>query len=91
MNSNMQNHGSSESPNRYDYIIVGGGSAGRMTLKSADPEAAPNIDLNVFDHPDDARTLVRGIRLARKILAAPAFDAYRGAEITPGEDAHSDE
>jgi choline dehydrogenase-like flavoprotein len=66
-------------------------SRGRMTLRSADPLAPPRIDLNFFDHPDDRKTLVDGLRLARKILAAPAFDDYRGAELNPGPEAQSDE
>ena len=66
-------------------------SSGRMTLRSSDPDAPPRIDLNFFDHPDDRKTLVNGLRLARKILAAPSFDNYRGAELNPGPDAQSDE
>ena len=66
-------------------------SKGRMTLRSSDPDDPPRIDLNFFEHPDDRKTLVDGIRLARKILAAPSFDEYRGAEISPGPDAQSDE
>jgi choline dehydrogenase len=34
--------------------------------------------------------LVRGVKLARQIVAAPAFAAYRGAEIDPGEGVQSD-
>jgi choline dehydrogenase-like flavoprotein len=66
-------------------------STGRMTLRSSNPDDPPRIDLNFFEHPDDRKTLVDGIRLARKILAAPSFDEYRGAEISPGPDAQSDE
>jgi len=35
--------------------------------------------------------LINGIRVARKILAAQAFDEYRDEEIHPGIDAQSDE
>ena len=66
-------------------------SSGRMTLRSSDPEAPPRIDLNFLTHADDRKTLVNGIRLARKILASPSFDDYRGAELNPGPDAQSDE
>jgi choline dehydrogenase-like flavoprotein len=66
-------------------------SRGRVTLHTADPFAPPRIDLNFFDHPDDRKTLADGIRVARKILAAPAFDDYRGTELNPGPDAQSDE
>ncbi len=66
-------------------------SFGRMTLRSPDPAAPPRIDLNFLTHPDDRKTLVDGIRIARKILASPSFDDYRGAELNPGEDAQSDD
>ena len=66
-------------------------SVGQMTLKSAEPDTPPRIELNFLDHPDDRKTLVDGIRIARKILAAPAFDDYRGTELKPGPDAQSDE
>jgi len=66
-------------------------SRGRMALRSSNPEDPPRIELNFFDHPDDGKTLVDGIRIARKILAAPSFDDYRGVELNPGPDAQDDE
>ena len=66
-------------------------SLGRMTLQSPVPLDAPLIDLNFLEHRDDRKTLVEGIRLARKILASSSFDDYRGDELTPGPDAQSDE
>jgi choline dehydrogenase len=66
-------------------------SRGRMTLRSSDPAAAPRIELNFFDHPDDGKTLANGIRIARRILAASSFDGHRGAELNPGPEAQSDE
>ena len=35
--------------------------------------------------------MIKGIRLMRKVLAAPAFEAYRGEEVFPGEQAQTDE
>jgi len=66
-------------------------SRGRMTLRSPDPDAPPKIELNFFDHPDDRKTLVEGIRVVRKILASSSLDGHRGAELSPGADAQSDE
>ncbi|WP_288132814.1 choline dehydrogenase [Microbulbifer sp.] len=66
-------------------------STGTITIRSADPFAKPDIDYNFFDHPDDRKVLVDGIRQVRKILAAPEFDGYRDREIHPGTDAESDE
>jgi len=66
-------------------------SRGTVSLKSADPTSPPEIDFNFFSHPEDQKILVDGMKVARKIFAAPAFDSYRGEEIHPGVDAQSDE
>lgn len=66
-------------------------SRGRLTLASADPAAAPVIDFNFLTAPADRQSLVEGIRLARRILAAPAFEPWRGQELHPGPSARSDE
>jgi choline dehydrogenase-like flavoprotein len=66
-------------------------SQGQLTLASADPRAAPVIDNRALSHPDDVRSLVAGVRIARKWLAAPSFTPYRKREIVPGAAARSDE
>jgi choline dehydrogenase-like flavoprotein len=66
-------------------------STGTITLKSADPRVSPEIDFNFFSHPDDKKILVDGIKVIRKIFAAPAFDNYRAEEIHPGINVQSDE
>jgi choline dehydrogenase len=66
-------------------------SRGKVSLKSLDPRDPVKIDFNFFSHPDDAKVLVNGIRVARKILASPAFDAHRGTEMHPGTEVESDE
>ncbi|KDM93271.1 GMC family oxidoreductase [Photobacterium galatheae] len=66
-------------------------STGRVMLKSADPMTEPEIDFNFFAHEEDKQVLVNGVRQLRKILAAPAFDAYRADELAPGIEAESDE
>jgi choline dehydrogenase len=66
-------------------------SRGTVSLASANPAHAPIIDLNLLSHPDDMKTLIGGVRLVRKILAAPAFDKYRKEELFPGKDVQSDE
>jgi choline dehydrogenase-like flavoprotein len=66
-------------------------SRGKLSLRSADPREAIKIDFNFFSHPDDAKVLVDGIRVARKILASAAFDEHRGEEIHPGKDVESDD
>ncbi len=66
-------------------------SRGTIGLASAHWEHPPVIDHNYFSHPDDLKCLVAGVKLARKILAAPAFDPYRKEELHPGADKQSDE
>jgi len=64
---------------------------GDVTLASADPKAAPRIRFNYMSHAQDWADFRHCIRLAREILAQPAFDPYRGEEIQPGADAQSDD
>ena len=65
-------------------------SRGEIGRKSADLLADPRIQPNYLADPADLRALVAGVRAARRILAAPAFDSYRGLELFPGEQARSD-
>ena len=66
------------------------GSRGRVKICSADPAAAPAIDLNYLDDPNDIATIREGIRISRRLFAQPAFDPYRGEEYQPGAAAQSD-
>ncbi len=64
-------------------------SRGRVMLASAAPGAAPLIDPAYLSDPRDLEVLVRGFKLARHILAAPAFAPYRIRELFSA-DAQSD-
>jgi len=66
-------------------------SRGKLSLKSANPREPIKIDFNFFSDPTDAKVLVNGIRVARKILASSAFDEHRDEELHPGEGIESDE
>ncbi|HEX8711329.1 MAG TPA: GMC family oxidoreductase N-terminal domain-containing protein, partial [Terracidiphilus sp.] len=66
-------------------------SRGRITLSTPDPHAAPIMDPNILGEPEDFNPLVRGLKLARRILAARAFAPYNGAEFLPGAKVESDE
>ncbi|HEY0488212.1 MAG TPA: choline dehydrogenase [Telluria sp.] len=66
-------------------------SRGRVTLASADPAAAPLIDPCYLSDPADMPLMVAGVKAARRLLAAPAFDPYRGREIFPGPEVRNDQ
>ncbi|TFH87997.1 choline dehydrogenase [Billgrantia azerbaijanica] len=65
-------------------------SRGRIRLTSRDPKAAPSILFNYMSTEKDWQEFRDAIRLTREIIAQPAFDAYRGREISPGPDVRSD-
>ena len=65
-------------------------SRGSVTLASADPFAAPLIDPNFFDHPDDMQRMVRGFRLLRGIVGQPALARLGGKEHARSASATTD-
>ena len=71
--------------------LVRTATRGRLFLRSADPFAPPAIDPNYLADAHDLDTLVRGIELAREIVAQSAYDDVRGEELTPGPDVRTDE
>ena len=66
-------------------------SRGWIGLRSADPAAPALIQPNYLQDEADRRTTIAGIRMVRDVIAQPAFDAYRGRELAPGDDLQSDE
>ena len=65
-------------------------SRGTVRLASADPFAHPLIDPNYFAEDYDRRMSIGGLRLARAIMAQPAFRPYLRAERLPGPEVRSD-
>lgn len=65
-------------------------SRGWIGLRSADPAAPPLIQPNHLQSAADCRTTIAGIRMVRDVVAQPAFAAYRGAELSPGDAVQSD-
>ncbi len=66
-------------------------SRGAVTLASNDPLAAPLIDLALGKEKEDIQTLVRGLKLARKVAHHDSFGKYAASERVPGMDIQSDE
>ncbi|PMS20186.1 GMC family oxidoreductase [Trinickia dabaoshanensis] len=56
-------------------------SRGTVSLASADARVAPRIDPRFLSDPDDRQTLVAGVRIAQRIVAAPALAAYGGKTL----------
>lgn len=66
-------------------------SRGRISLAGKDPSLPPKIQPNYLSHPDDVPVLVNGLKLARRILEAPAMQRYVTRELLPGSKVQSDE
>src|SRR5579863_3678887 len=49
---------------------------GRVSLRSADADVPPRIDLNYFGHPEDMRRMVDGVRLAWRLMNSARFAPY---------------
>ena len=65
-------------------------SRGTVKLASADPLAPPLIDPNYFAEEYDRKISIGGFRLAREIMAQPAFRPFLTAERLPGPEVQSD-
>ena len=65
-------------------------SRGWIGLRSADPAAPALIQPNYLQDDADCQTTIAGIRMIRDVIAQPAFDAYRGTELAPGDAVQSD-
>src|SRR3546814_13020273 len=64
-------------------------SRGRLLLQSNNPLDPLRIEPDYLTDSEgyDLKMLLEGLRVSREIFAQPAFDAYRGDELFPGEDA----
>ncbi|MGW1025355.1 GMC family oxidoreductase [Streptomyces sp. NPDC002577] len=62
-------------------------SLGSVQITSRDPEADPRIRLGLFEHPDDIRRMVAGIRQVREIMGSGPLEKYVRAETWPGPEA----
>jgi choline dehydrogenase len=66
-------------------------SRGSLKIRSADPSAPPEIRINYLATETDRTAFIDGIRILRKILAAPALKPYTVEEVYPGSKVSSDE
>ena len=63
---------------------------GYLALRSRNPKEHPLIEPNYLQTDHDVRVMREGVKITREILAQPAFDEFRGAEISPGSDQNTD-
>jgi choline dehydrogenase len=65
-------------------------SLGSIHIRSADPDVHPAIRFNFLGEDIDQRTIVAGIKMTRAIAHAPALDALRGEDFSPGKQIATD-
>jgi choline dehydrogenase-like flavoprotein len=65
-------------------------SRGTVTLGSSDARKAPNIDPAFLEHEDDLATMVKGFRMTRRLMDAPALASLRHRDLFTA-DVHTDE
>ena len=56
-------------------------SVGEVTLASKNPMAAPLINPRFLEHPDDIEGMIKGFKLTRKIMDAPALQTVRTSDF----------
>ncbi|HXO08430.1 MAG TPA: GMC oxidoreductase [Solirubrobacteraceae bacterium] len=65
--------------------VVKPDSRGTITLRSRDPREQPEIDCNYLAEGRDARRMLEGVKLARRIGRNPALAQFLELEILPGD------
>lgn len=66
-------------------------SRGHVRLKASDPRTPPSIRFNYLATGRDREDIRSGVKIAREIINQPAFDPYRGRELSPGSDVTGDD
>jgi choline dehydrogenase len=91
--STVNDHGRKNGTSHAYQVHIGNmrqEARGWIKLKSADPREHPRIQPFYLQAEQDRREFRDAVRLTREIFAQKAFDPYRGEEIAPGPDVHSD-
>jgi choline dehydrogenase-like flavoprotein len=65
-------------------VLVSPQARGRVWLRSSDPADKPCVLTNALSEPDDVRSLVAGVELAREIAAQGPFREAVVRELKPG-------
>ena len=67
-------------------VLVSPNARGRVWLRSADPTAKPRMITNSLSEPDDLRSLVDAMQIAREIAAQDSMREIIISELKPGAD-----
>jgi choline dehydrogenase len=73
------------------FSVVRPASRGSVRLGGPDPSDPPLIDPAYLTERSDVDRMVLALRLAREIADGAALDPWRGTELLPGVQVHSDE
>jgi choline dehydrogenase len=71
--------------------VVKPDSRGTLRLRGRDPREQPEIDCNFLAEERDARRMLEGVKLARRIGRNPALARFLELEILPGDAVGDDE
>jgi len=66
-------------------------SRGWLRIKSPDPAEAPAMQPNYLSTQGDRDTIVAGLKVSRRVLAAPAMQRLIREEVYPGPQAKTDD
>jgi choline dehydrogenase len=75
----------------FSVVVSRPHSRGWLTLRSADPMAAPAITCGYFTDARDLDAAVEAVRLAQGLVATRAYDGLRGEAVDPAPDARTPE
>ena len=74
-------------------VVLEPRSSGAVLLRTSDPRDAPAIDPRYLTDPggEDEATMLRGLRLARRVVAQEPLASFVDGEILPGDEVRSDD
>jgi choline oxidase len=90
---NLVRHGYPSTDNTFCLTpnVTGAQSTGTVRLRTRDFRDKPAVDPRYFTHEHDREVMIRGVRVAREIAAAPALADWVGKEQAPGDAAQTDD
>ncbi|MEM6943674.1 MAG: GMC family oxidoreductase N-terminal domain-containing protein, partial [Pseudomonadota bacterium] len=83
-------------PDPFPGLLIGSNqcrptSRGHLAIRPERPEGPPEIHPNYLDTEEDWQATIAGVRLVRRIAAAPALAAVLEEELQPGPEVEDDD